>query len=528
MKKWISEDKKRQITQWWNHFSRSNSLPKNMLFFNKDYRRSYPFGSLLGAVLSTVREDRDPKTQQTFPVGGLELTYDKDLRGCPGEKRQLKSLKHPLLVTEVVAQSQDGNNLILHIDPYIQAICEDEINKTCLQTGALKGTCIIMDPNSGALLACAQYPFFCPSEYKQYYNNDTIDITRMTTFSDPFEPGSIFKPITMAITLLANDTLQQQGKELLFDPHKMMKIKEGVFKGRRYKPIKDIGSHAFLNMFHAIAKSSNKYMAQIIESMIEKLGNRWYKDHLEKVFGFGHKTSVDYPCESAGFVPSLKGFYTGGAKQWSLSTPYSLGFGYNLSVTSLQMLQSWAMLINGGFQVQPHIASHIQKKESQVLKLFKNERVKVLPDSVCSDIKKALFFVCQTSRGTGKRSKLAGYSMGGKTSTVEKVVNGTYSFSHNISSFMGFSPYEKPRLLIFISIDEPSSFYLPGLGRTTLGGKCGAPMFKKVLKRVSDYLGWHPDDPGTFSSKDSRYETVKPLLQDEIDSLNRLYDEWNY
>ncbi|PCI77788.1 penicillin-binding protein [Candidatus Aerophobetes bacterium] len=527
LKKWVSEEKKRQVLHWWSNFRRLHKLPSNALFFNKDYRRTYPFGSLLGTVLSSVREDRDPKTKKHFPVGGLELHYDKVLQGSPGEKRQLKSLNNPLLVTEVLAHSKDGHDVVLHIDPYIQAICEDEIRKTCLQTGSKKATCIMMDPNSGAIVALAQYPFFDPTQYKSYFNKDKANLTRIEALSDPFEPGSTFKPITMAITLLANEELKQQGKSVLFNPLEMVKIGDGVFRGRKNRPIKDIGRHSFLNMYHAIEKSSNIYMAQIIEPMIEKLGKSWYKDQIEK-FGFGSKTGVDFPSESKGFVPSLHGFYKGGAKHWSLSTPYSLGFGYNISVTAIQMLKAWSMLINGGFDVTPHIGSYIQKGMKKKSLEPSKKQEPVLPRHVCDKIKKALFFVCQSPRGTGRRAKLAGYSMGGKTSTTEKIINGAYAKSHNIATIMGFYPYENPKFLVFLSFDDPSSTYLEGIGSFRLGGRCSAPAFKKIFKRVADYVGLEPDDPGTLSTQDKRYRPMDPMLTDELRELNRLYKQWNY
>lgn len=528
LKKWVSEGQKKQVQQWWRYFASRHGLPRNALFFKQDYRRSYPFGSLLGSVLSAVRDDRDPKTQKQFPVGGIELAFDAYLQGSPGEKRQLKSLNNPLLVTEVVAQAKDGHDIVLNIDPYIQAICEEEIEKNCIQTGAKKGSCIIMDPNTGAVLALAQYPFFDPANYKTYYNTGQMELARLTSVSDPLEPGSTFKPITMAITLLANQALEKAGKPPLFDPNKMCKIGDGLFRGRRHKPLKDVSSHAYLNMFHAIEKSSNIYIAQLIERMVELLGDGWYKEQIETVFGFGHKTGIDFPSESSGFVPALDGFYASGAKQWSLATPYSLGFGYNLNVNALQMLKAWSILINGGYPVTPHLVSYVKKEEEAVALHSPDKGERVLPQAICDDIKKALFFVCQSPRGTGRRSKVAGYSMGGKTSTTEKLIGGQYAKGHNIATMMGFTPYEKPRLLIYLSFDDPSHTYRPGIGRLHFGGLCAAPPFKRIFKRVADYLGLPPDDPGSFSPLDKRYEPVSPLLEQEMQELTKLYSKWNY
>lgn len=527
LKKWVSEEKKKQIQHWWNYFRRSHGLARNALFFTKDYRRSYPFGHLLGSALCSVREDRDPKTQKHYPVGGLELYYDHVLQGMPGKKRQLKSLNNPLVVTEVVAREKDGKDLVLHVDPYIQAICEEEIHKTCMQIGAKKASCIVMDPYSGAIMALAQYPFFDPSDYRRYFNQDAHDLTRVGVLSDPFEPGSTFKPITMAITLTANEYLKAHGKSALFDPNKMVKIGNGALRGREKTPIKDVGRHRYLNMFHAIEKSSNIYMAQVIESMVARLGDHWYQEQLQRL-GFGAKTGIDIPSESRGFVPKVDGLYKNGAMQWSLITPYSLGFGYNLSVNAAQMLKVWAALINGGMEVRPHIGNYVRGDSGVVFLNPIKEQKQLFSQQVCAMIKKSLFLVCQSPRGTARRSKLGGYSMGGKTSTTEKLVGGAYNKEgKNVGTMMGFFPYERPQFLIFLNFDEPDAKYLPGIGSFRLSGRYTAPTFKKILARIANYVGLEPDDPGTLSPKDPRYKPVQPMLSEQMQTLNKLYSEWN-
>ena len=371
-----------------------------------------------------------------------------------------------------------------------------------------------MDPKTGHILALAQYPFFDPSAYSDYYNDKTLlEHTKVKAVTDCFEPGSTMKPITLALALLANAELERRGEKPLFSPDEKIRSDDGLIPGTRHR-IRDVTRHKFLNMKLALVKSSNVYMGKMVERIVHRLGANWYRDQLEDVFGFGTKTHIQLPCEAFGMIPTPGKTYKGGQLQWSKPTPYTLAIGYNLLTTSLQMLRAYAIIANGGYDVTPTLIPNPR------------ESLQKLPPSVCAQLIDAMKCVTKPG-GSSARADVCGYTEAGKSGTSEKIINGTYSKKIHFSSFVGFAPAKDARFVLFVGIDEPEYKFIPGYGKTHYGGKCAAPVFREIARRALQHLGVPPDDPYGYPKGDPRSNPEKADSVAEVRRLKSLYEEWN-
>lgn len=532
---WLSPEKKQEIESWWGGFARKNKIPRNALFFLQDFKRSYPYGKMLGQILHTVRDRRDPKTRAHIPTGGLELALDPYLRGKEGKRVLLRSPKNALDLGTVIIPPEHGSDVFLTINHYLQAVCEDEIAKGVIRSNAKSGWAVMMDPYTGHILAWAQYPWFDPSCYADFFNSPELrKETKIKAITDPYEPGSIMKPITALICLRANEELIKRGQAPLFSPTEKIATRNGSFPGRS-KPIKDTRVHGYLNLYMAIQKSSNIYMARIIERVITRLGDEWYRNCLHDLFGFGEKTGIELPSESPGLLPSPGKLHPNGTLQWSKPTPYSLAFGHNILANSLQMLRAYATIANGGYPVSPTLLKKIVKKTEngfQEIPLSKEQTKPSLgssplfsPESL-REVIKAMRYTTKPGGGAQK-ADIFGYTEAGKTATSEKIVNGTYSKSTHISTFLGWSPANNPKFVLITVIDEPEAKYIPGVGRNQLGGNCAAPVFREIGTRTLQYLGVAQDDPFGSAPGSPLYNLEKAIWMKEAKELNELYKTWN-
>jgi cell division protein FtsI (penicillin-binding protein 3) len=532
---WLGREQKEQVLKWWLPFAREKKIARNALYFVQDYQRSYPFGKLLGPVLHSLRDEKDAATQRSIPTGGLELIFDRVLQGKSGKRLILRSPRHPMETGKILAVPEDGADVYLTIDHCLQAIAEEEIEKAVKQAEAKSGWAILMHPRSGEIYALAQYPGFEPGDYQRYFNDPSLkEHTKVKALTDPFEPASMMKPLTLAIALKANQELIKRGKKPLFSPTEKMATLNGSFPGRS-KPISDVRRHGYLNMYMGLQKSSNIYMSRLVQRIIEQLGEKWYRDALSDILGFGKKTGIELPSESPGLLPTPGKLHPNGKMEWSTPTPYSIAFGHNVLCNSLQMLKGYAIIANGGYDVQPTLVRKVVRKRgdgvAEILVDNTNpERLKALPrllePSVVSEVVKAMKYVTKPG-GTAVKGDIYGYTEAGKTATSEKIVNGVYSKKNHISTFIGFAPAIDPQFVLMIVIDEPESKYIPGIGKNQYGGNCAAPAFREIGLRTLQYLGVEPDDPYGYPVGDPRRQEEKADWMREVQALRDLYTEWN-
>jgi cell division protein FtsI (penicillin-binding protein 3) len=329
----------------------------------------------------------------------------------------------------------------------------------------------------------------------------------------------------------ANEELAAQGKKLIFSPEEKIATSNGWFPGRS-APLKDGRVHRYLNMDLAIQKSSNIYMGRLIQRVIDTMGDDWYRKTLQELFGFGLKTQIELPAESAGLLPTPGKLHPNGKLEWSIPTPYSLAIGHNILINAIQMVKAYAILANGGKSVQPHLVRKIVKtlpdgtKQVLVDKTLKESPKQVLNPAFCKAIVHSMKFATKEG-GTSKRADIMGYTEAGKSGTAEKVIDGNYAKDHNISSFLGFAPAKNPRFVLLVSIDDPEKKFIPGVGKHQFGGICAAPVFREIATRALQYLGVAPDDPYGYAPGDPRRDAARADFMTEVKSLKELYDRWN-
>jgi cell division protein FtsI (penicillin-binding protein 3) len=385
-----------------------------------------------------------------------------------------------------------------------------------------------MEPSSGEILALAQYPFFFPDEYQNYFNNkDIIENSKVKAVSDANEPGSIMKPITLAIALMANQIMELQGKKPLFTKDEKIDTSVGRFPGRT-KPLTDTHFHHYLNMNMGLQKSSNIYAATLVRRIVQTLGDDWYRSMLQDRFGFGVKTNIELPSESTGVLPRPGKKHPNGKLEWSVPTPYSIAMGHNIQATSIQMARAYCIFANGGYAVQPTLIRKIVKGDTVLVDNTKKEKnfVRLIPEPIVKEVMDAMKFLTKKG-GTSPTANIWGYTECGKSGTSMKAVNGGYTNKKHITTFIGITPASKPAFVLLVSVDEPEVGFIPGKGVAHHGGTCCAPIFREIARRSLEYLGIPPDDPHGYPKGDPRYDPLKADWIPQVEQLNALYEQWN-
>ena len=429
------------------------SLDIKGIDFIKEPQRVYPNGVLASHVMGFTDTDNNG-------LEGLELRFDKYLKGAMGCRYAIRDAKQ----REVPAyeyneiQPTDGDNMVITIDSLIQSIAERELENGFKKYHA-KGACIIvMDPFTGDILALANRPSYDPNNVKA----SPIDFRRNRAICDFFEPGSSFK-IVAASGLLEEKTVKPSDKFF---------CENGEYKwyGHTYH---DHTPHGWLAFRDVIKFSSN------IGTMkaAQKLGSdRMYK-YIKK-FGFGARTGIELPGEVTG-ITSHPG-------TWSKLSLCSISMGQEVTVTALQLACAMSVFANGGNLVKPRIVERIQDVSGRVLQEFKSKKPqRVISEETAEEMRNILRGVVDS--GTAGLAEVKGYSPAGKTGTAQKVEsNGTYSHSKFTASFIGFVPYDNPRLVIVVIMDEPRPMYY--------GGVVGSPVFKKVAAELRSYYKIWPKE----------------------------------
>lgn len=512
----LDAEKKAVVMDFWRVYAKEHKLVRNGLYVTKEYQRSYPFGHSLGQVLHTVREGENEKRH--IATGGLEQFFDSILVGKDGKRRLLRSPRNPLDTGQTLLQSEKGCDIYLTINHTLQAICEEEVEKAAKMSGAETAWAVLMDPHTGDVFAIAQYPFYHPQEYKEFFQtSEKAAMTKVRAVSDCFEPGSTMKPLTLALALKANEENQ------FFDPKEMIRCDNGHFPGRT-KPVKDVRTHRFLNLDMAMQKSSNVYCAKMVHEILKQHGAGWYRKELEETFGFGKKTRIELPSETAGMLPTPGKHYKNGRPEWSQPTPYSLAFGYNLLANTFQMLRAYAVIANGGYLIEPTLVKRIEK-DGDLLPTRERAKKQVLASKISVRIIEAMRYNMMIG-GSGRRGEVPGYTECGKTGTTEILVGGKYDGKKHFSSFIGFAPANNPKLLCYVGVYRPDYIGKDG-SKVFFGGRCAAPPFAKIMERSLTYLGVPQDDPYGFPPGDKRRNAAKASWYKETQKLLKLYRKYN-
>jgi cell division protein FtsI (penicillin-binding protein 3) len=423
-------------------------------------RRVYPQGDLAAQVIGSVGENGQGST-------GLEAADDSTLAGSDGQMQVIVDGLGKEIARHIETPANQGQNLELTIDAAIQAKTEAVLKQTAATYKPARATAIVMNPDNGEVLAMADWPSTDPS------NPTSLEALQNTATAFNYEPGSTFKAFTIAGAL-------EDGK--VTPTTQFYLPTELQYADRTITDAESRGVET-LDVAHILAQSSN-IGADLIG---QKLGAARMAHWINR-FGFGEPTGIDFPGEEQGIVPPLS--------TWSVPTMGNLPIGQGLSVTPIQMATAYSAIANGGILRPPRL---ILKNGDQAVPEPAGHRV--ISESDSNKLRKMLEGVLAPG-GTASEVSVPGYTLAGKTGTAQKVVNGTYSDTQFVASFVGFAPAQDPKLLVAVVVDDPTqgSYY---------GGTVAAPAFGEIAKFALPYLGIQPDlKPG--ESPTPPYETATP------------------
>ncbi len=418
------------------------------VYFVEESMRVYPNRELACHALGFVNMNEDG----TY---GLEQQYDKELKGKEGLfSLDVDALRRSYKANVEVAPVQ-GHSLVLSIDKSIQYITDREITAAVEKAQAKAGTAIVMESDTGRILALSNYPQFNCTAYNKYQS----DVWRNRAISDAFEPGSTFKVVVAASALEAG----------LTRPTEMIDCQMGTITISKHV-FHDHKGYGLLSFGQILEYSSNVGAAKLGL----RLGEQRLYESLRN-FGFGSRTGIDLPGEIVGLVRDWH--------EWSGLSIGAISFGQEVGVTSMQILTAINSIANGGYRVRPTLVDRIIDANGDLAKVTTPERVRLMSPETAKAVSDA--FEGVVLRGTGKRAALEGYRAAGKTGTAQKIVDGRYSPNKYVSSFIGFAPLPHPRITILVQIDEPKGAHY--------GGDVSAPFFQKIAQETLLQLHVQPD-----------------------------------
>jgi len=383
---------------------------------------------------------------------GLESKYDESLKGKPqmlSWARDAKGKKLFLRVEKSETQKDENVNLVLTIDNRIQYLVETQLKEAVLSKGAKAGLAIVMDPKTGEILAMANQLGFNPNNIEGL----TPEKWRNRAITDYFDPGSTFKPFLVA-GALEEKIIKESDK--FFCENGNYKVANRVIHEANKK------RHGVLDVKDILKYSSNIGAAKIAQ----KMGKEKFYNYIQK-FGFGTRTGIDLPGESAGAVRPVK--------NWVPVDTAMIGFGQGVSVTAIQLIAAVSAVANNGVLMKPYVVRGIADKDNHLVKLYTPTVVrKVISPDTSRRLTNMLTEVVGAPDGTGKNARIVNVAVAGKTGTSQKFdfTRGVYSSEKVRTSFMGFFPAENPQVAILVILDEPQ--------RDKWGGVAAAPVFKNI------------------------------------------------
>jgi len=412
-------------------------------------KRFYPNGSLAAHVLGFVGLDETG-------LGGVEQFYDARMRGEAG-RVFVQTDAHRRSYQSFEAQSNPGQTVVLTIDQMIQYRAETALASALERTHAKSATAIVLDPHTGDVLALANAPSFDPNDARTAQPESRVN----GALQNIYEPGSTFKIVAYSAAI-------EKG---LAKPEDKIDCQMGAITvaGRLVHDHKPFGT---LTLIDALAKSSN--VAAIKLGL--RVGDQSMYDFITR-FGFGSRTGIELPGETAGLVRSVA--------RWQPSSMGSIAIGQEVGVTPLQMAAAFGTLANDGVRVAPHLVRELRAQDGSTVFQTTPEAHRVVSAGTAKALRGMLEGV--TLNGTAKQAQLNGYSAAGKTGTAQKIDPKTHTYSKTkyIGSFVGFAPVENPAVVIVVVIDEPVGSYH--------GGDVAAPVFREIAEGILPDLNIVPD-----------------------------------
>lgn len=457
------------------------------VYLLKESKRYYPYKEMLSHVIGYVGIDNQG-------LSGIELLYDKYLKGTDGGIKYYSDGKGLRLnMSEVYDKPVSGNNIALTIDVRVQEAIERELDNVVTKYNPENALIMVMNPNTGEIIAMSSRPNFDPNNYQSY---DIEAINRNLPIWMSYEPGSTFKIITLASAInegkvnLFTDTYYDGGSISVENA----KIKCWKAGGH--------GAETFLNVVENSCNPGFVVLGQ-------RLGTELLYDYLNK-FGFGEKTGIDLNGEAKGIMFSLD-------KMGPVETA-TTSFGQGISVTPIQQIRGVSAAVNGGNLYTPYIVRSISENETnEMIVLNKPKLVRqVISEETSNLVRYALESV--VANGTGKNAYIENYRVGGKTGTAQKVSNGRYMVGNYILSFIGIFPADKPDYVVYVAVNNPK-------GVTQYGGTVAAPIAKNVLLSLIDIMGYEAtpsDKTREYTWLDEKYKYVPSVVGMDLDSAKKM------
>jgi cell division protein FtsI (penicillin-binding protein 3)/stage V sporulation protein D (sporulation-specific penicillin-binding protein) len=441
-------------------FDRIQSLGIKGVYGVRHYRRVYPGGQLAAHLLGYINKEE-------VPVTGVERHLDFYLRGQAGwreserdgHRRELAQFRS----REIPAT--DGYDVALNLDMFVQHIVEEELQEIARKFQPESATIIVGDPNTGAILALANYPTFDLN----HFNTAPLAAQRNIAITDVYEPGSTFKIVASAGAL--NDHLVTP--ETVFD----CSLASIEYQGKPRSLPREAHAFGRLTVAEIVGKSSNKGAAHL--GIL--LGGQRLFDYAH-AFGFGVDTGYPLGGEVAGVLHPVQ--------RWDGLTITRLPMGHSVSATPLQVHCAMGVIASGGVLSRPWIIREIRDNLGRVVAPYEPmPRRRVVTRETAATMARLLVDAA-SAEGTGKAAAIEGYMVAGKTGTTQKIVDGRYSSAHHVGSFVGFFPANRPQVQITVVVNDGR---VP-TGGPAYGGTVAAPSFKRIGEQLIPYLGIRPAD----------------------------------
>lgn len=446
LKKQLTDEVSNQIKEL--NLAGINLEPENI--------RYYPEKSLASHVLGFLGYKGNLRVGQY----GIEGRFDQNLAGSKGVMGTEKDIagRWITVATRNLTPAMDGDDVYLTIDSAIQNKAEQVLKTTVETHSAERGTVIVANPKTGAIIALANYPSFDLNEYNKVEDAATYSNTTLTS---GYEPGSVFKPITMAAAI-DNGAVNP---ETTYEDTGVVELDDFKIKNS------DGQAYGVQNMTQVLERSLNTGMV-----FVEKeLGHNDFKKYVEK-FGFGKVTGIELPNESLGNLDNLQ-------KKGDIFFATS-SFGQGLSVTPVQLIQAYTALANGGKMMKPYIVDKVVHADGSEQKTFEHKVGQVIDSKTAAQISAMLVNVVEN--GHGKRAAVPGYYIAGKTGTAQVSYQDRVGYDPNksIGSFVGYGPVDNPAFLMLVRIDNPKD--------VKFAESTAAPAFGEIAKFILNYFQVSP------------------------------------
>jgi len=410
------------------------------LHWREDQKRSYPYQSLAAQVVGFSNASDDGKA-------GIEQSQDDILHGAIIKKYQERD-RLGRIYDETIEERDTPSDIVLTIDSAYQYMTETALERGVKAANARSGMAIVMSPKTGEVLALANYPTFDPNTITEAVTDNIGNKAIQSIYS----PGSVFKIVAYGSGL----------EKHLFRPNDLINAGNGSITVAKHT----FSDHHTGSMTYADALGYSSNVCAIKTGMA--VGRDGFFDMVQKM-GFGKKTGIELPAETAGIVRS--------PEVWAGDSLASMSIGYEIGVTALQMTTAFATIANNGLRIQPHIIKEIRHSNGEPKTVTEPSQTQVVSLETAQDLRTMMREVVQN--GTGRKAQLDGYTVAGKTGTAWKfnAKSKTVDSSKYISSFIGMAPANDPEIVVAVVMDEPK-----GGGRD--GGTVSAPVFSEIAQNI--------------------------------------------